>query len=154
MTQQIMSDSGAYSAKSQSSNSLIRGCESFEHQVDHADVDHGLAGFGVAFVIFAVTAAAAKPREGAFDDPTFRHQHEAAASPPILNSDVYLRRFLLIVEPPHQELTLFSERPLFLGKSTLCFRGVFRLSTFWYVGCDTRDGCFGDAQEKSPEPTF
>lgn len=48
--------------------------------MDHADMNHRLAGFGVAFVIFAVTTAVAQPSEGAFDNPALRQHLEAANS--------------------------------------------------------------------------
>mgnify|MGYP006969357087 CR=1 FL=1 len=39
--------------------------------MQHADVDHGLACFGIAFVVFAVSPATADPGEGSFHNPTF-----------------------------------------------------------------------------------
>ena len=43
-------------AESVSSNSRISAVESFEHRVDHGEVDEGFAGFQVAFTVLAVAA--------------------------------------------------------------------------------------------------
>ena len=48
-----------------------------EHDVDHGDVDHRLAGGGVAFVVFAVAAIATQPGEGPLDDPAFGQHDES-----------------------------------------------------------------------------
>lgn len=50
--------------------------ESAEHEADHGEVDEGLAGFDGVFVIFAESASAAEPREGALDDPAARQEFE------------------------------------------------------------------------------
>ena len=51
---------------------MISWCEESEH-----DLDHGFAGFGGVFVVFAVMSAAAHPCEGAFDDPAHGEHPEA-----------------------------------------------------------------------------
>src|SRR5262245_36462962 len=51
--------------------------KAFYHEVDHADIDHGLTGLGQPLIVLAVDAAAAQPSEGPFCHPTLGQQHPA-----------------------------------------------------------------------------
>jgi hypothetical protein len=55
-----------------------RGFETAEHQMNHADLNHGFARVGAPFVVLAQTPAAAQPGKCPFGNPTFGQQHEAA----------------------------------------------------------------------------
>src|SRR5882672_2462680 len=53
-----------------------RRCESAQHEVDRADLDHRLTGVGASFVVSAVASVASVPTEGAFGNPTLGQQHK------------------------------------------------------------------------------
>ena len=51
--------------------------ESFEHDVDHTDMDQGFAGFRPVFIVLAQPAAVVDPRDRAFHHPATRQDREA-----------------------------------------------------------------------------
>ena len=55
--------------------------KSFDHQVDHGNVDEGLVAFGRAFIRLGESPRAVEPAECPFDDPAFRQNFEASGRP-------------------------------------------------------------------------
>ena len=58
----------------------MRGFESPEHQVHGADAEPRFTGGGLALIIPTVSTTTTQPGEGAFHDPTFRHEPEACGA--------------------------------------------------------------------------
>src|ERR1035438_4612394 len=62
----------------------LRGClktqsqpsETCEHETNHGQIDHGLAGLGLSFVVAVEPAVAPEPTEGSFHYPASRQHLE------------------------------------------------------------------------------
>ena len=52
--------------------------EASGHEVNHGEIDHGLARFSQFFIVFAETAIPSQPSEGSFDHPAVRKYFEPA----------------------------------------------------------------------------
>ena len=59
------------------SHELSVACESLEHDVDHAEVNQGFAGFRSAFAVHAESAIIVDPRDRSHHHPATRQDREA-----------------------------------------------------------------------------
>ena len=48
-----------------------------KHRIGHSNEDHGFAAFGQRFIVFGESSIFAEPGERAFDNPSFRQNHES-----------------------------------------------------------------------------
>jgi hypothetical protein len=70
--------------KVENTTNFLRAClksrlhpfQACEHEPNHGQIDDGLAGFGLAFVVAVESAVASEPPEGAFHDPASRQHLE------------------------------------------------------------------------------
>src|ERR1017187_6590239 len=83
-TAELVRTAGAQAQAGEILEDILRAClkshfflaETFEHQANHSQIDHGFAGFGLSFVVAIESAVASEPTEGAFHHPAARQHLE------------------------------------------------------------------------------